>query len=409
MIKVLVVEDNSQKADQIKALIQGQKDLSSEITVAGTILEAKVNLKENIFDLVILDMQIPRRKNAEPSRDGGLELIANLSEEAYLNLPLYIIGLTAYEDSYKEAMGKFEEELWGLIKYSENSSSWENQIVKKLHYIADLKKNTYFSKRRTYDYDLAIVTAVPIESKAVRKLTDQWDELRIPGDPTIYATARINLKNKVLKVVTTQTNQMGMTAASLATINLVHNFSPRFVVMPGIAAGVSDETNFGDVIIADPCWDYAAGKRISKDDGKKVLLPDIRQVRIDPEIANFFQHLAEDNRQFEKIHTSWNKTKPKSIPLVHVGPVGTGSAVIADADVINEIRKLQARKLKGIDMETYGVYYACENCKEPRPKVVSMKSVCDFADKEKDDDYQEYSAYVSVEILKIFIDRVIAG
>jgi len=47
-------------------------------------------------------------------------------------------------------------------------------------------------------------------------------------------------------------------------------------------------------------------------------------------------------------------------------------------------------------MEIYGVYYAARFSTEPRPKAIAIKSVCDFADEEKNDVYQAYAAYTSV-------------
>ena len=49
--------------------------------------------------------------------------------------------------------------------------------------------------------------------------------------------------------------------------------------------------------------------------------------------------------------------------------------------------------LIGIEMEAYGVFYSAANSMSPKPIAISIKSVCDFADEHKSDNYQEYSAY----------------
>ena len=70
--------------------------------------------------------------------------------------------------------------------------------------------------------------------------------------------------------------------------------------------------------------------------------------------------------------------------------------------MIDEI-KGHSRKLIGIDMETYGVFYSSINCSKPRPYgVLSLKSISDFADPEKNDNYQKYAAFTSANYLYNF-------
>jgi nucleoside phosphorylase len=55
-------------------------------------------------------------------------------------------------------------------------------------------------------------------------------------------------------------------------------------------------------------------------------------------------------------------------------------------------------------METYGVYRACHEAPEPKPRVVSFKAVCDFA-AEKTDSWQAYAAYVAAEFAVRFLKQ----
>lgn len=72
----------------------------------------------------------------------------------------------------------------------------------------------------------------------------------------------------------------------------------------------------------------------------------------------------------------------------------SGSAVVADGYIVEE--HIGKRKVNGIDMEAYGVVYACNHHpKKPKPKVVILKAICDFADNNKNDIYQTAAAYVS--------------
>jgi nucleoside phosphorylase len=51
-------------------------------------------------------------------------------------------------------------------------------------------------------------------------------------------------------------------------------------------------------------------------------------------------------------------------------------------------------------MEAYAVAAAALGSGRPRPKYVVVKGICDYADKDKADDYQEYAAEVAAGVLQ---------
>ncbi|MNU11754.1 hypothetical protein D3C72_2598600 [compost metagenome] len=55
-------------------------------------------------------------------------------------------------------------------------------------------------------------------------------------------------------------------------------------------------------------------------------------------------------------------------------------------------------------MEAYGVFAAAHEAPHPQPKVIVLKSVCDFANPEKNDSYQEYAAYTSAQAFKLLVE-----
>jgi nucleoside phosphorylase len=89
---------------------------------------------------------------------------------------------------------------------------------------------------------------------------------------------------------------------------------------------------------------------------------------------------------------------------MHLGPVASGASVVADPSFLEEV-KLQHRKLLGVEMEAYGVLAAAEESPLPQPKAFSIKSVCDFGDENKNDQFQHYAAFTSASALKIFVER----
>jgi nucleoside phosphorylase len=259
---------------------------------------------------------------------------------------------------------------------------------------------------RGFKYDIAIITAVEVEFKSVYNLRGvDWKQNRdISEDTTTtYYEGVFKTETKELKVILAQAPQMGMPAAAVLSTKLINNFCPKYLAMVGIAAGVRDEIDLGDILVAEQCWDYGSGKyEFDKDKKITTFYPDPKSIPIHQTVRAMFQRVQ--NKFNAIIEDGWqdSNSKPKTRLKTIIGPLASGAAVLADeGNYITQI-KTHSRKLKGIDMETYGVYYAAANCSEPMPKVFSIKAICDFADSEKKDSYQSYAAYVSANFLYNF-------
>ena len=83
--------------------------------------------------------------------------------------------------------------------------------------------------------------------------------------------------------------------------------------------------------------------------------------------------------------------------------MGNESIALGCKKVVDDL-KAHDRNLLGIEMESYGLFYASAKGFKPRPiYTASLKSVSDFGTKEKCDKYQEYAAYTSAAVLKHII------
>ena len=82
----------------------------------------------------------------------------------------------------------------------------------------------------------------------------------------------------------------------------------------------------------------------------------------------------------------------------------SGSAVIAHESVHNDIFE-QDRKIRAVDMETFGVYAACDSIEELTPLFFSVKSVSDLGLPDKEDKYQKFCAYASARALDLYLEK----
>jgi nucleoside phosphorylase len=206
-----------------------------------------------------------------------------------------------------------------------------------------------------------------------------------------------------LKVVGTTSTSMGLTAASIVTTQLILQFRPRIVLMIGIAAGTRDgNKQFGDVLVADPSVDYNSGKVVQKD-GVRGFQPDPYPIGLNPRLRSVLHKYRGASSIFHDIRSGWKGSVPIGANRLHVGPLGAADQVIDDASRVLEIQQ-NWRKLIGVEMETYGVYRACHESPDPKPRFISFKAVCDFA-AEKSDSWQGYAAFVAAEFAFRFLKR----
>jgi nucleoside phosphorylase len=69
----------------------------------------------------------------------------------------------------------------------------------------------------------------------------------------------------------------------------------------------------------------------------------------------------------------YNDTKP----MIVLGAMESGAAVIADPAIFNQVIRPQYRKCIAIDMETYGVYQSARYASTRHMNYLSIKSVSD--------------------------------
>jgi nucleoside phosphorylase len=252
----------------------------------------------------------------------------------------------------------------------------------------------------TYGIDVAIVCALEHpEFEAVTKALGgplKWRDVSSPRYTHVYRqTEMVTSSGQSLVVVGTTATSMGLTAASIVTTQLILQFRPRIVMMVGIAAGTKDGgKQFGDVLVADPSVDYNSGK-VVRQNGIQDFQPDPYPIGLNARLRSVLLKHRGTNPVLTEIRNGWRGRLPSSENRLHVGPVGAADQVIDDAARVLEIQR-NWRKLIGVEMETYGVYRACHEAPDPKPRFVSFKAVCDFA-AEKSDSWQEYAAYVAAE------------
>ena len=246
-----------------------------------------------------------------------------------------------------------------------------------------------------------MICALQEEIQEISNSLEEVVQIRIDDDDEIYYRGVWTIPEKKIKIVFASLNQMGMVAATSLATKMIYNFTPRYLVMTGIAAGTdSSKMNYGDVIVASTVWDYRAGKDIREKE-KSEHINSIKPFTIETSFVNWSRELAKDEESLQRIQKSFQGKKPDTNLKVLSGPVVSGPSVVTDTEIVKDILKEQSRDVLALEMEIYGVYYAANWAIKPRPKVVALKSISDFADMQKTDEFHQYASYTSAKIFEI--------
>ena len=240
-----------------------------------------------------------------------------------------------------------------------------------------------------YGCAAVICTAVLTESESLRQaFGGGWSRIRVPGDKQRYYEATFTDKNGHGQlVVTCQQDIMGMTAASALATKAAMLFRPRYLIMCGIAAGIQKNAGqmYGDVLVPDVVWDYSTGKFVGPDEselryGDVGFLPRPQAVYLDPKLKSIVDRLC-DSAECE-FH-------------VQTGPLACGTSVMANEVAVDVSVRLLFPSTVGLDMESYAIFHAASIALEPKPKALVVKSICDYANEDKDDRYQAFAAFTA--------------
>jgi nucleoside phosphorylase len=316
--------------------------------------------------------------------------------------------------------------------------------------------------------DVLVVAALPEELEAARAagVTD-WREHR-PG-PYLRGDFHTS-EGQTFSVALTRPVQVGGRATAPYVTGLVERLRPSCVAMCGVCAGNPDVTALGDVVVAEPVYEWDEGKLL--DTG---FVGDHRQFRLDPRWLREAQNLdpgrlpsygaaTEDEALMwllERLHrghdprshparpryfpsgtwgprldrwqsAGWLTRDPNGTPrlaeaasdlvqrrlyddvdgprrlpfAVKAAPMASGSAVVADGRIWGQLAAMGMRNIAAVEMEAATIATIAHDRGVPRWLVV--KGVMDHANADKDDRYKEFAARASAEVLFALLDKVAA-
>lgn len=413
MFKILIVDDSTEKVKEITQTLRAIDEIDiNKIEHVIDAMSAKNLLKENFYDLLILDIAIPPSKDKDIDLNGGLKLLDEILVRDKYNIPNQIIGLSGRDEIFEAAKEHFEGKARHLIKYSESNVGWQSAISEGVKSWIQ-SKNVNIDSQDAYNYDIAIICALNEELDANMNNGWNWTGKNVSHDDSIYYESEVTIEDRVIKIIAASSERMGMPASTALATKVILQFRPKYILMTGIMAGVSGRVNLGDVVIPHPVWDWGSGKWVPDPDNKEGqphsrFLIDPFQFTVDTAVLKQIRNIQKDDSLLFELRKKFGHGAPNTDTKVHIGAAASGASVLSDKSTFKNIMD-QHRKLLGIEMEAFGLHSAVESSSKPRPIPVCIKAVVDYGDQDKSDDVHAYGTYISAQIGKRLVELLFSS
>ncbi|KAK6336859.1 hypothetical protein TWF718_009648 [Orbilia javanica] len=261
------------------------------------------------------------------------------------------------------------------------------------------------------DYTIGWVCALPKEQTAAISMLDEEHAGldKYQTDENAYTLGSIGPHNVVITCL--PLNCYGTNQAARATAQMLSTFpSVKIILMVGIGAGIPTKVKLGDVVISTEWTQWDLGKSNKNGSFEHIdkryypsteLLSAMSRLRTNHELhgTRIPQYLGDLNAKYPRLASQYPSVgKPEDVK-VHYGLIASGNQVVKDARVRDAINKRLSNRVCCIEMEAAGLMGSGFS-------AVIIRGVCDYADSNKNDDWQGYAAAVSAACAKEFLQCV---
>jgi nucleoside phosphorylase len=234
---------------------------------------------------------------------------------------------------------------------------------------------------------VGVVAALDEELDYLLDLPYEWSGPKPMDDGVTYRTGRMP---DGATIVAATANSMGMIETAILTSKLIKAWSPRLIGMIGLCGGRKEKgLSIGDIVVPTQTFHYQFG---AYKNGK--LQKELRVENSDRQLLDIVTHLSKRTNTLAKIKSELPRgfPKPPTELRCHQGPMASADLVVKDVDKIQEAIDAD-RKTIAIEMESYAFMKAAA-LGRVRWTVVA-KSVSDYADVDKNDDFRDYAKHTS--------------
>ncbi len=408
MINVLIVDDRESKIEEIRRVLIERCFIPEDHIQSAKSVSAGIKaLIDSHFHLLVLDIVLPQFDGDAPEENGGLSVLKGINDKQEVNLPIQIICLTEFPLVFKENEDEYNHLFVNSIIKREGDSGWIDSLAESVNHTAKLHNyyNNYYVKRS--GYDVGIICALQEEFDQMMEAfgQDKWHSLQHDSFPYQFKTCVINTESmNSLHIIAACAGGAGTVPTATLSSILFSVFGVKQLYMTGFTGGFkSDDLELGDILISQSVQNYPVGKLVDTQDGDVSLKKEIQQILVNPQLINKVSDYISNPEVETKLNYRVNKqnlqVNDRDKYRIVLAPTVCVPFVLSSDLVQNELKK-DNRKLLGIDMEGFALYYCAHQLGK---QALWIKGVSDMADKAKDDKYHKTCAYESAFLLQQFL------
>ncbi|QXP53065.1 hypothetical protein [Cellulophaga sp. HaHa_2_1] len=397
----LIVFDEQENFDKTKDLL-GYEGATvkrffciQSLTQLKNILEEQLSNEDYFFLIIHVFGKTDNLQGIVKFKNSGIL-------EEYPNINYMFISEGNKQDDIQKLMIDNQIEIQKVFKY--------HQVL------TELRDNKFkiFSKQELLDYkkseiaeyqdsnnngqnypqcDYAIITA--LEEDEMEKLLPFIEkEGVIKNDKHLIEYGYFKGK-KTKKIAYASQLSTGMIDASILATELIIRFKPKYLIMSGVLGGKPEDSNIGDVVVANKVFTIDKGK-ISK---------------------LGFKHEIEGSNTDGSNITKFKREKQKIIDFIrdedtiykrnvniHFGSIACVRQVIDVEGYFDNKISIIDRKAIALEMESYGIARACELINDGKTIPLIIKSVMDNT-QDKTDGAKTYAAWSSAMFVKYILEN----
>ena len=129
-MKILIIDDNKDKADVIADFLIGKFGSGTMVNVTGSINSGKTELDEGNYDVAIIDNSLPDDENGSINTIGvPAEILVSHIQRNYLDTKAIIMSdENDKDDQFLQAAKVSYSVCKGVVRFK--SDDWKNELVK---------------------------------------------------------------------------------------------------------------------------------------------------------------------------------------------------------------------------------------------------------------------------------------
>ncbi|KAF3107619.1 hypothetical protein TWF706_008204 [Orbilia oligospora] len=267
------------------------------------------------------------------------------------------------------------------------------------------------------EYTVGWICALPIELDAAKAMLDDiHPSLPIPAvDENSYTLGSIGGHNVAIACLPKQT--IGTTAAAKVVTQMQHTFAIKIGLLVGVGGGIPSRLKLGDVVVGTEWvqWDFGrvvqggfqqTSKRNTPPNNLLTAISKLRALRRMDRAQGGGKYFKFAINTFFKFHpslrgstllTSTARIRPA---CVRYGLIASGNRVIKDAECRDEIDRSLGGDVLCIEMEAAGLLNF---------PYIPIRGICDYADSQKNDDWQQYAAAAAAGYARELLESIHPG